>query len=168
MSDMRAFISYSHEDRALVEIAEWPETRAQWLGQYANRVVELGGYAMLRQRGAFSSFCIPDEEIDHQVWKDRVEICIRPRPREGSLTIIGDWFVAESRVPRPGGYRQTIFSWHAPTVLRAVRRFDEQFDALYARRESPGRSSRDAAVARIQQEIDKLSYETDSCGTPPA
>jgi len=209
--------------QALVEVAEWPEIRAQWLAQYANRVVELGGYAVLRQRGAFSSFCIPDEEIDHPVWKERehptprsdyyhflqreerraferhareagcrliidptlrpkdfpdrvttvrletlrdalsslpegrIEVAVHPRAREGSSTIIGDWFMAESMVPRPGGYRQTVFTWHAPTVLRAVRRFDEQFEALCARGDFRDRSSRDVAVARIQEEIDRLA-----------
>ena len=44
---------------------------------------------------------------------DKVKIVITARARDGNLTIVGDWFVAESLTPRTGlGYKQTIFSWH--------------------------------------------------------
>lgn len=62
-----------------------------------------------------------------------VEVVTSPLAREGNVTILGDWFVAESLVPRPGGYRQTVFTWHAPTVLEWINKFDEQFGYLCAR-----------------------------------
>jgi hypothetical protein len=55
--------------------------------------------------------CMPDEKI---------RIVLSSQAREGNLTLIGDWFSAESVSPRPGeGHRQTIFNWHSPSVLLA-------------------------------------------------
>jgi hypothetical protein len=54
-----------------------------------------------------------------------------PHTIGGNLTIVGDWFTAESMAPRPGeGYRQTLFIWHAPSVLRQIERFDDEFKDL--------------------------------------
>jgi len=60
--------------------------------------------------------------------EDKVRITISPRPVETHLTIVGDWFAAESLTPRPGrGDRQTTFTWHGPTALRYARAFDQAF-----------------------------------------
>lgn len=65
---------------------------------------------------------------------DKVEVAISDCDTKGNLTIIGDWFLAESMLPGPGGYRQTIFKWHAPTVFEQIRQFDQQFAALREQR----------------------------------
>ena len=72
------------------------------------------------------------------------------RASERNVVIVGDWFVAESLVRRAGesGYRQTVFHWHAPTVLAAIQRFDMEFEELAA---EAGCCSRDAAVAHIER-----------------
>lgn len=45
-----------------------------------------------------------------------------------SLTILGDWFVAESVSARQGqGYRQTIFTRHAPSMQSRIQSFDDEF-----------------------------------------
>jgi TIR domain-containing protein len=45
-----------------------------------------------------------------------------------SITIVGDWFAARSISGRMGdGYRQTIFTRHAPTVARMIDEFDLRF-----------------------------------------
>lgn len=46
-----------------------------------------------------------------------------------NLTVVGDWFASEAVVPRypEAGYEQTVFTRHAPTVLRAIDRFDQDF-----------------------------------------
>jgi len=72
------------------------------------------------------------------------------------LTIVGDWFVAESLVPRPEGYRQTVFSWHAPTVLRWVSAFDQQFEELYAESGLGPNKSRRKAIEKIKKIIRRL------------
>lgn len=183
----------------MVEVAEWPEDRTRLMAHCAAHVVEMGAYGVLRQRGALSSFCLPDADLGDEIWRrregklprsqylhqlqrqerkaleaharaegcrliidpsielgvigprarrarletlrdalssmhaDGVDLMVVTSPvaRHGNLTIVGDWFVAESQVPRPGeGYRQTVFNWHTPTVLGCVRRFDEQFECL--------------------------------------
>jgi len=53
---------------SIVEVADWPETRTELIAQYANQVMELGDHGYVRQRGALSSFCIPDKGVDDPVW----------------------------------------------------------------------------------------------------
>jgi hypothetical protein len=77
-----------------------------------------------------------------------LRVVMTPRAREANLTLIGDWFSAESMSPKPGeGHRQTVFTWHAPTVLQTLRAFDDEFAELCA--ESPEGATRQAAIARI-------------------
>jgi hypothetical protein len=84
---------------------------------------------------------------------DKIRIVMSPRARAGNLIIVGDWFAAESQVPRAGqGYRQTVFSCHAPTVLRLIRRFDQEFEELYA---SNG-LGKDAAINEIDEILKPL------------
>lgn len=82
---------------------------------------------------------------------EKAHVVISQRARRGNLTIVGDWFVAESRVPRPGGFEQTVFSRHAPTALRAVRRFDQDFEELSGESGLAPDESRQAAIAWIKQ-----------------
>jgi len=205
---------------AIVEVADYPEERTGMMAAYANRVVELGSYVHLRQRGALSSFSIPNRVLSDPVWKlredgspfyrsllrderialeqharqsgcslmldpeaamakmskdnptrmrarlstlleflesmpdDKVQVVIRRRTQDGNVTILGDWFVAESQALRRGeGYRQTVFSWHAPTVLRELREFDQEFEE-YNRQSGPEpNTSRRAAIAKIVEVI---------------
>ena len=205
------------------EIADWPETRTELMARYANHIIELGASGKVRQRGALSSFCIPNKDLDDEIWKlregdrprspyylsllgkerraletharnsgcklmidptidfsdlgptvtkarltplleflesmpdEKLQIVITSRAREGNLTIVGDWFVAESLTPRTGlGYKQTIFSWHAPTVLRWMRRFDQEFNSLTERSNLQGISSRQLAIDTIKEIISRL------------
>lgn len=58
------------EPHLMIEIADWPEQRTKMMAQYANRVVdEFGEYGCVRQRGAFSSFSIPDKSEKNPIWK---------------------------------------------------------------------------------------------------
>lgn len=57
--------------RSLIEIADWPEKRAELMGHAARRVLEMGHRGQLLQRAGLSSFCIPDVDIEDRVWKDR-------------------------------------------------------------------------------------------------
>ncbi len=93
---------------------------------------------------------------------NKVQVVISPSARKGNLLIVGDWFVAESFVPRPGeGYRQTVFSWHAPTVLRQARKFDQQFEELFRESDLQPNASRIAAMDEIKEIIDKLQQLID-------
>lgn len=81
----------------------------------------------------------------------RVEIVLSTQARDGNLTILGDWFVAESLVPRQGGYRQTVFNWHASTVSRWIKRFDEQFGELCLKQGLTPESSCGVAIQQISR-----------------
>jgi hypothetical protein len=49
----------------------------------------------------------------------------------GNVTILGNWFAAESLAWSSGkGYRQTIFTRHAPTIMEKLENFDAEFDEL--------------------------------------
>jgi len=76
-----------------------------------------------------------------------------------SLVMLGDWLAAEAVVPHyKGGYRQTIMTRHAPTLLSRIEAFEEELnDCLKAAGIQP-RDSRQAALA----EIDRLIREIEA------
>jgi hypothetical protein len=48
-----------------------------------------------------------------------------------SVTLLGNWFAAESVAGSDGrGYRQTILTRHAPTVMKKISNFDDEFQEL--------------------------------------
>ncbi len=84
--------------------------------------------------------------------EEKIEVVMSPQARHGNLTVVGDWFSAESVSPRPGeGHRQTIFSWHPPSVLATMHRFDEQFDEI--NQEEGLQPSRQIAIDRIREQL---------------
>jgi hypothetical protein len=71
-----------------------------------------------------------------------------------SLTILGDWFAAESLAGSGGrGYRQTIFTRHAPSVIKKLGNFDAEFDELLAASGVSQIDSRRAAIAVLERTI---------------
>jgi hypothetical protein len=219
-------VVFSAEPRTramLVEIAQWQETRAELMGKHADRVLAMGVCGTVRQRGALSSFCIPDRDVRHILWDRRegerkrssylrdlqkrerqalerharrggakliidpwitfarastdpvkarleslleflesvddkqAQVITRRGENEGNLTIVGDWFVAESQIPRPGdGYRQTVFTWHAPTVLGAVRDFDSAFASICRDQNIDPSKSRTHTIDVVKQRLREL------------
>jgi hypothetical protein len=103
--------------------------------------------------------CILDSLSENKAVNTKIKgFRYRPaRAKEGSLTIVGDWFVAESMVPRPEGYRQTVFTWHAPTVLRWVQKFDQEFKELCEMSNLKHKVSCEAAIEGIEKIIRGLS-----------
>jgi hypothetical protein len=69
-----------------------------------------------------------------------------------SITIVGDWFAAHSISGKMGdGYRQTIFTRHAPTIAKMIEEFDRRFtQCLYG---SPVSKSRKHAISQIKRRI---------------
>ena len=59
------------ESKALYECAALQEKRTRTIINYAEKVIELGAYGLVRQIGALSSFHIPDDPISHPVWIER-------------------------------------------------------------------------------------------------
>ena len=91
-----------------------------------------------------------------------IEVYMSPKVAGSNLTIVGDWFTAESRLPRVGGYRYTVFNWHAPTVYHTIKQFDKIFEELKAEAEHKSNhkmtpeASCDAAIAVADKRIARL------------
>ena len=59
------------DSHPLYECAELQEDRTKLIVEYAQKVIDLDNYGLVRQKGALSSFHIPDKPITHPVWKER-------------------------------------------------------------------------------------------------
>ena len=82
---------------------------------------------------------------------DKARVVLQKGKIDGSLIAVGDLFVAEAVVPHyRGGYRQTMFTHHAPTVLSRVRDFDRLFAELLDEQNVEGRSSREVAIDTLR------------------
>lgn len=57
--------------RPLHEVAEYHEDRTVMMVDYARRVINLSSYGHVRQKGALSSFNIPDKPVNHPAWRKR-------------------------------------------------------------------------------------------------
>ncbi len=81
-----------------------------------------------------------------------------------SLTIVGDWFAAESVSASGGqGYRQTIFTTHAPSMLVRMKLFDEGFSQLLSEAGWEAEESREQAIPLIEKRIAELEKERCTC-----
>jgi hypothetical protein len=94
------------------------------------------------------------EEID-------IEVALNDQLSDSeSVTIVGDWFQAESYSAKLGqGFRQTIFTRHAPSMQPRIDLFDLEFDELL---ENSGpekwdhKNSRINAINKIRSIISEL------------
>ena len=81
----------------------------------------------------------------------------RDLPDQRSLTIVGNWFTAESVSAAIGqGYRHTIFTRHAPSVQSTVELFEEEFKEALKANKWKARESPKRAIKALQGLIDKL------------
>lgn len=74
-----------------------------------------------------------------------------------NLTIVGDWFLAESVSGTLGGYKQTIFTRHAPTINRKIFEFDQEFESLVDNQKEHGLSSRKSAIKRLNEALNNIN-----------
>ncbi|KUK46688.1 MAG: TIR protein [Anaerolinea thermophila] len=85
-----------------------------------------------------------------------VRVVISEKAHQANLTIVGDWFSAESFSPKVGeSHSRTIFCRHAPTVLSQMRSFDDQFNKLLLQQGTPSDTSRDWAIGYISEILRK-------------
>lgn len=93
----------------------------------------------------------------------KVRVAIKKgRPKAESLTIVGDWFTAESISASLGkGYQQTIFTRHAPTVQSRIELTDRELGEFLKVRGTKPYSSRRAVIS----ELEKLVKEIDGKDT---
>jgi hypothetical protein len=77
-----------------------------------------------------------------------------------SLTILGDWFAAESVSNCAGiGYQQTIFTRHAPSMMSRIDAFEQEFAELLDARGWAADSTRSKAMREIETVSAKLQRE---------
>jgi hypothetical protein len=88
---------------------------------------------------------------------EKTEVVLSDQAVGGNLLILGNWFMAGSMAPRPGqGYRHTVFNWHAPTVQKALREFDEDFNDILESQGLTPENSRQHAIVRIKALLNRL------------
>lgn len=89
---------------------------------------------------------------------DKIKIAFyKGIPKQQNLIIVGDWFVAESiSASFSSGFRQTIFTRHAPTIQRKIETFDQELHNLLKNQKIPPQLSRKFAIQKIEQLIKKL------------
>ncbi|MCL5282849.1 MAG: toll/interleukin-1 receptor domain-containing protein [Planctomycetes bacterium] len=89
---------------------------------------------------------------------DRCAVCICRGRIQSNLTILGDWLAAEAVVPHyKSGFRQTIFTRHAPTVQNRIEEFNQEFNDGLRRNSITRQQSREFAINAISQIIAELS-----------
>lgn len=80
-----------------------------------------------------------------------------------SITLLGDWFVAESVSAQIGqGYRQTIFTRHAPSLTGKIEAFDQEFQEMLEMCGWTAENSRAKAISAIREilaDLEKGSLE---------
>ncbi len=77
-----------------------------------------------------------------------------------SVTILGDWFAAESVSARIGeGYRQTIFTRHAPSMMKKIDEFDQEFKERLEISGWSAETSRKTAIDLIQGIVAELKAQ---------
>ena len=97
---------------------------------------------------------------------DRCRVAInKDMDHSESLTILGDWFAAESVTARHGqGYLQTIFTRHAPSMLSRIEAFDAEFQELSA----AAKWNADKYSTKTIVAIRAIIYELEKTGQEPA
>jgi TIR domain-containing protein len=206
------------------ESLDHPERRTLMIVQHTRDAQRRGG-GRIRQRGAMSSFALPELSPDNSIWRERdglvqrsrflqdqlyqerlvlgeiaaqygcdliidptvelkaygpearrirleqlrrfladkerhpdVRTAVRTRTEPGNLLIVGDWFYAESVMPVDGaGYRQTLVTWHAPTVWARIKEFDRELRDILKSQRISDEQSRFKAAAAVEAEISSLT-----------
>ena len=214
----------NEESHPLYECAEDNEKRAFLMAKYANSVRDIAGTAIVRQKGALTTFSLPGELEPFTKWQARYNrkrekpYCKRllkerqafgrhvisagcklivndhldyidkwgdgvkharlsvlldflesipddstqvaftaPDAPLHSWTLVGDWFLAESIAGQMGGgYYQTMFTRHAPTIRQRIEEFEQEFAVLLARDGTTAESSKAVAIERLKKQISAL------------
>jgi len=90
----------------------------------------------------------------------QIDIVCIDKFMDANITIICDWFLAESRAVRlSSGWKQTIFSWHTPTVLQGIQQFDSMFEKLLKNMKWERGKTRKKAIAEIRKVIKSVEVK---------
>jgi len=103
-----------------------------------------------------NEFLTPGTVADLPV--DDVQVAINPAmSNKENVIIVGNFYYAQAMSGAIGkGYRQTIFTRHAPTMAAEIKAFDEKFDWLIAKAGWTAASSRERAGQHLREIIATL------------
>lgn len=112
---------------------------------------EYGGEARKVRLESLLAFLASEEVTD-------VQVAIDPEmSKQESVTILGTYFYAQAVSGAVGrGYRQTIFTRHAPSMSSKIERFDDEFDELMEETGWTAASSRERAAQHLREIIATL------------
>jgi hypothetical protein len=69
-------------------------------------------------------------------------------------TLVGDWFLAMTvSAKQGGGYLQTIFTRHAPSMQARIEAFDEEFEYLLKDSRWTAEYSRENAIRYLDEKV---------------
>lgn len=227
-SEIDTFVERSEREcPPTYECARDHTERGRLLTRYADIVRGIGRYGCVRQKGALTSFHIPETPLVNRDWRDRYDsrnpmpsrdhlnslkderwalerhthqagcrLIIEPFVREyrmhdlnsfrcriqkliqflhsmsddkvvtavkskhncdrsQSLTIVGDWFSAESVTVDATGYRHTIFTRNAATIYAQHAEFEDELTTELSDQGINEQDSRVAAIDRLQEIVDQ-------------
>jgi hypothetical protein len=93
---------------------------------------------------------------------DKVDVVFHPNLLYSeSLTIVGEWFVAESCFRSEQGFIKTMFTSHAPGIHKRIEEFDIKFLNLLADNEVYAGDSRITAIRKIKVLIEEIEITKD-------
>jgi hypothetical protein len=82
---------------------------------------------------------------------NKVKVVFHRPPSPHSLTIVGDWFMAESiSADINKGYRHTVFTRHAPSIRDRIEGFDQEFEELLQEPENEACSTRVGVIRALE------------------
>jgi hypothetical protein len=84
-----------------------------------------------------------------------VRVAVSDRmPTASSITMVGNWFLAESvSAAIGGGYQQTIFTRHAPSILAKIELFDRELAELLKTQRGGASKSRKHVLGVLQRAL---------------
>lgn len=90
-------------------------------------------------------------EVDHP----EVKVAIAKELKE-NITLVGDYFgaFAVNLTKREKGFRQTIFTRHAPTVQRFIKSFDDEIDSLLEDQNVSAEESKNHVIGQLEEKLD--------------
>ncbi len=141
--------SLSQERRAL-----WEHARKCGCSLIINPYMEFPGYQsqarIVRLKGLL--------EFLESMSDDRLKVAIsKDIPISQNLIIVGDWIVAEAVFSLVGtGYRQTIFTRHAPTIQSKIKEFDEELNYLLKKEKNFSRLIEKICSEKIKEILKEL------------
>jgi hypothetical protein len=203
----------------LYQCAHLPEERTRMLGEFANKILGMNRFGIVRQKGGLSTFHIPPEAIMKEAWqnslypevksefhkrlfrnerlalekhaiKEGYKLILSPenaiktwdkkvaearistlisflnktglktsvvafrgeQTSKESLTMVGDWFLAESVSIKQGdGFTNTFFTRDAAEIGRRTEDFDGELEDLLEQKGWTEEDSRERAVEELRR-----------------